>query len=90
MSEASYTARQVRVALKISQRRLDYWDELGIVSPKRTAKERGSKVNGRGNCRSYSYDDLVRLRVVKGLRDAGLSLQKIRKCLKKLRRRTLD
>jgi DNA-binding transcriptional MerR regulator len=44
--------------------------------------------NGKGSTRRYSFDDLLRLAVVKNLRQAGLSLQRIRKGLKSLRNRS--
>lgn len=79
----AYTAIEVRRILGLTQRRLDYWDQLGLVCPKRCKK--GSKIKGRGDQRIYRFGDLVRLRVLKDLRSAGLSLQKIRGALRKLR-----
>jgi DNA-binding transcriptional MerR regulator len=83
-----YTAQDVRQILRLSQRRLDYWDELGLVCPVRTEAERGSKRRGRGVQRRYSFNDLIKLKVLKDLRSTGLSLQKIQKGLRKLRRRS--
>jgi len=73
-----YKSSAARKATKLSQRRLDYWDELGIVSPSIR------KAEGKGTVRLYSFEDLVKLRIVKNLRDMGLSLQRIRKALSKL------
>lgn len=77
---ADYSAAAVRQIIKISQRCLDYWDERGIVTPS------VNSASGKGSERRYSYDDLIKLSVVKKLRAAGLSLQKIQKGLAKLRR----
>jgi DNA-binding transcriptional MerR regulator len=81
---ADYTAAAARRIVKISQRCLDYWDQRGIVTPS------GEKAEGKGSQRRYSYDDLLKLSVVKRLRQTGLSLQKIRKGLAKLRKNVLD
>ena len=67
--------------MRISQRCLDYWAERDVVSPSIQA------ARGKGSERRYSFDDLVKLALVKRLRDAGLSLQKIRKGLKVMRKR---
>lgn len=42
---------------------------------------------GKGSERRYGFDDLVKLALVKRLREAGLSLQKIRKGLDVMRKR---
>ena len=65
----------------VSQRRLDYWDERGIVTPSL------SKADGKGSERRYAFDDLLKLTLVKKLRSTGLSLQKIRKGLEIMRKR---
>jgi DNA-binding transcriptional MerR regulator len=83
----SYSSSQVRRILRVSQRRLDYWDELGLVSPVRANK--GSKKRGRGDRRCYTFNDLIKLKVLKDLRETGLSLQRIQKGLKVLRKRSL-
>jgi DNA-binding transcriptional MerR regulator len=59
----------------ISYRQLDYWARTGLVSPDlREAK-------GSGTQRLYSFKNLVHLRVIKNLLDAGIELQKIRKAI---------
>lgn len=81
---ADYSAAAARRIVGISQRCLDYWDERGIVTP----SEKGA--SGKGSERRYSYDDLLKLSVVKKLRESGLSLQRIRKGLAKLRKNVAD
>jgi len=65
----------------ISYRQLDYWARTGIVEPSLRRAE------GSGTQRLYSFDDLVRLRVVRRLLDTGISLQKVRLAVEELARR---
>ncbi|GAB3142740.1 MerR family transcriptional regulator [Micromonospora sonneratiae] len=68
-------------AVSISYRQLDYWARTGLVVPSiRDA-------SGSGTQRLYSFRDLVVLKVVKRLLDAGVSLQNIRKAIETLRSR---
>lgn len=78
---AVYPASAARKIVGVSQRCLDYWDERQVVCPSI------KRADGKGSERSYSFDDLLRLTLVKRLREAGLSLQKIRRGLEKLRKR---
>ena len=81
MPASGYSAAAARRIVRLSQRCLDYWAERGIVTPSvRLAAGKGSE-------RRYSFDDLVKLALVKRLRAAGLSLQKIRKGLEVMRKR---
>src|SRR5256885_5873124 len=65
----------------ISYRQLDYWARTGLVVPSvRPAA-------GSGSQRLYSFRDIVVLKVVKRLLDAGGSLQNIRKAIDQLRAR---
>jgi DNA-binding transcriptional MerR regulator len=68
-------------AAGISYRQLDYWARTGLVVP-------GVRdATGSGTQRLYSFRDLVVLKVVKRLLDAGVSLQNIRKAIDTLRSR---
>ena len=60
----------------ITYRQLDYWARTGLLAPSLSAETHGS-----GSRRLYSYQDIVRLRVIKQLLDAGLSLQQTRKAI---------
>ena len=64
----------------ISYRQLDHWDTENVVGPSI------SQADGSGSRRRYSYEDLLELRVVKRLRDAGVSLDKIRSIFDYIRR----
>jgi DNA-binding transcriptional MerR regulator len=63
----------------ITYRQLDYWARTKLVEP--TVR----KATGSGTQRLYSFDDVVRLRVVKRLLDTGVSLQKVRLAVDELR-----
>jgi DNA-binding transcriptional MerR regulator len=68
-------------AAGITYRQLDYWARTGLVVPSvRPAA-------GSGSQRLYSFRDIVVLKVVKRLLDAGVSLQNIRKAIDQLRLR---
>lgn len=76
---AGYRAPQVCKLVGITYRQLDHWARTGLLMPS-LRKARGS-----GTQRLYSFTDLLRLRVVKRLLDAGLSLRKIRKAVEWMR-----
>ena len=68
-------------AAGITYRQLDYWARTDLVVPSvRPAA-------GSGTQRLYSFRDIVVLKVVKRLLDAGVSLQNIRKAIDQLRSR---
>ena len=71
-------------AAGITYRQLDYWARTGLVAPAvRTA-------TGSGTQRLYSFRDILLLKVIKRLIDAGISLQQIRKSVDYLRERGAD
>lgn len=59
----------------ITYRQLDYWARTKLVTPTIKAAK------GSGSQRLYSFSDVVELRIIKKLLDAGVSLPKIRKAL---------
>jgi len=59
-------------AAGITYRQLDYWARTGLVVP----SIRGAA--GSGSQRLYSFKDILVLKIVKRLLDAGISLQNIR------------
>ncbi len=68
-------------AADITYRQLDYWARTGLVVPEiRPA-------GGSGTQRLYSFRDLLLLKVIKRLIDAGISLQQIRTAIEHLRAR---
>ena len=71
-------------AASITYRQLDYWARTGLVVPSiRSA-------SGSGSQRLYSFKDILVLKVVKRLLDAGVSLQYIRIAVDALRTRGVD
>jgi DNA-binding transcriptional MerR regulator len=65
----------------ISYRQLDYWARTGLVEPSIR------RASGSGSNRLYSFRDIIVLKVIKRLLDAGVSLQNIRKAVEALRSR---
>lgn len=77
-TDSGYRGPVVSRAIGITYRQLDYWDRTGLVSPTvRSAR-------GSGSQRLYSFRDVLVLKVVKNLLDAGVSLQQIRKAVEQL------
>lgn len=71
-------------AAGITYRQLDYWARTGLVEP--TVRTAG----GSGTQRLYSFRDVLLLKVIKRLLDAGVSLQQIRSAAHHLRQRGTD
>jgi DNA-binding transcriptional MerR regulator len=77
--QTGYRAPQVCNLVGITYRQLDYWARTGLIQPSiQTAK-------GSGSQRLYAFSDIVQLKVVKKLLDAGMSLKKIRTAMDILR-----
>ncbi len=74
--EQGFRGPQTCSIVGISYRQLDYWARTGLVRP--GLKE----AQGSGTQRLYSFLDLVHLRVIRNLLDAGVSLPKIRKAIR--------
>jgi DNA-binding transcriptional MerR regulator len=74
-----FTGPQTCKIVGISYRQLDYWTRTGIISPS-LAQAKGS-----GSRRLYSYKDLLELKVIKRLIEAGIALSSIKKAVKYLR-----
>src|SRR5690349_10922710 len=70
-SDAGYRGPTACNAAGITYRQLDYWARTGLVEP----TVRGA--TGSGSQRLYSFRDILILKVIKRLLDAGISLQQI-------------
>jgi DNA-binding transcriptional MerR regulator len=68
-------------AAGVTYRQLDYWARTGLVEP----SVRGA--TGSGTQRLYSFRDVLLLKIIKRLLDAGVSLQQIRTAIDHLRQR---
>lgn len=74
--QQGYTGPEVCKITGISYRQLDHWTTTKLIE----ASVRNIK--GSGFHRIYSFNDIVLVKLVKKLRSAGISLQKIRIALK--------
>jgi DNA-binding transcriptional MerR regulator len=79
MSFEGYRGPQVCSIVGITYRQLDYWARTDLIRPS-LADAKGS-----GTQRRYSYRDLVELKVIKSLLDAGVSLKQARTAIEYLR-----
>ncbi len=79
--DVGYRGPTACTAAGISYRQLDYWARTGLVEP--TVRTAG----GSGTQRLYSFRDILLLKVIKRLLDAGVSLQQIRAAVQHLRER---
>ena len=70
---------QVCKVIGITYRQLDYWARTDLLRPTL------SDANGSGTTRLYSYTDLVELKVIKSLLDAGVALAGCRRAVTYLR-----
>jgi DNA-binding transcriptional MerR regulator len=79
MAEEGYRGPQVCSIVGITYRQLDYWARTNLLCPSIT------EAKGSGSQRRYSYRDLLELKVIKRLLDAGISLQSARRAIEVLR-----
>jgi DNA-binding transcriptional MerR regulator len=79
MAEDGFRGPQVCAIVGITYRQLDYWARTDLLRPSI------SEARGSGTQRRYSYRDLLELRVIKQLLDAGVSLQSTRRAIQCLR-----
>jgi DNA-binding transcriptional MerR regulator len=77
--EMGFSGPQVCTLVGITYRQLDYWARTGLLTPS-LASAKGS-----GTKRRYSYHDVLELKVIKQLLDAGVSLQRARQAVDCLR-----
>ncbi len=71
-------------AAGVTYRQLDYWARTGLVEPGVRA------ATGSGTQRLYSFRDILLLKIIKRLLDAGVSLQQIRTAVQHVRARGTD
>ena len=74
-----YRAPQVCRLVGITYRQLDYWARTDLIRPSL------QEASGSGSQRLYSFPDIVQLKVIKRLLDAGMSLKKIRSAVEILK-----
>ena len=71
--EQGYSGDEARKIVGITYRQLDYWARTELIRPSL------SDASGSGTRRRYSYRDLLKLKAVKALIDAGIRLALIRR-----------
>ncbi|MBX3286871.1 MAG: MerR family transcriptional regulator [Actinobacteria bacterium] len=71
MSE-HYSGKKTAEIVGITYRQLDYWARTDLVRPSVV------DATGSGSRRRYSYRDLLELKVIKTLLDAGIKLESVR------------
>jgi DNA-binding transcriptional MerR regulator len=67
-----FSGTQAAKVVGITYRQLDYWARTDLIRPS------VSDASGSGSRRCYSYKDLLELRVIKTLLDAGIKLESVR------------
>src|SRR6476469_4498971 len=77
--ELGFRGPQVCAIVGITYRQLDYWARTDLVRPSI------SDAKGSGSRRAYSYTDLVQLKLIKRLLDAGIKLESVRDVFDELR-----
>jgi len=66
--QIGYSGTQAATVVGISYRQLDYWAQTDLIRPSLT------DAAGSGSRRRYSYADLLELKTIKKLIDAGIKL----------------
>ena len=79
MTEQGYSGKRTAEIVGITYRQLDYWARTDLIKPSM------ADANGSGSRRQYSYRDLLELKVIKSLLDAGIRLEQVRKVFVYLR-----
>jgi DNA-binding transcriptional MerR regulator len=82
--EAGFSGTQTAKVVGITYRQLDYWARTELVRPSLL------DAAGSGTRRQYSYRDLLELRMIKNLLDAGIKLESVREVFMFLRTHVKD
>jgi len=70
--EQGHSGTRAAQIVGITYRQLDYWARTDLVRPSI------ADASGSGSRRRYSYQDLLELRMIKNLLDAGIRLETVR------------
>jgi len=79
MDHEGFSGTRAAAIVGITYRQLDYWARTDLIRPSLT------DAAGSGSRRRYSYQDLLELRVIKTLLDAGIKLESVREVFRYLR-----
>jgi len=77
--QTGYSGTQTARIVGITYRQLDYWARTDLIRPSL------AEATGSGSRRLYSYRDLLGLRMIKTLLDAGIKLESVRDVFANLR-----
>ncbi len=77
--QENFTGKKAAEIAGISYRQLDYWARTDLIRPSL------AEAAGSGSRRLYSYRDLLELKIIKTLLDAGLKLEMVREVFNYLR-----
>ena len=77
--QENFTGKKAAEIAGISYRQLDYWARTDLIRPSL------AEAAGSGSRRLYSYRDLLELKIIKTLLDAGLKLEMVREVFSYLR-----
>ncbi len=79
MEEQGFSGTRAAAIVGITYRQLDYWARTDLIRPSM------SDAAGSGSRRLYTYRNLLELKVIKSLLDAGIKLESVRKVFVYLR-----
>ncbi|CAB4323089.1 MAG: MerR family transcriptional regulator [Actinobacteria bacterium] len=79
LESSGFSGARAAEIVGITYRQLDYWARTDLVRPTLT------DAAGSGTRRRYSYTDLLELRVIRSLLDAGIRLENVREVFAYLR-----
>jgi DNA-binding transcriptional MerR regulator len=79
VDDSGFSGTRAAKIVGITYRQLDYWARTDLIRPSLV------EANGSGSRRRYSYRDLLELRVIKTLLDAGIRLESVREVFTYLR-----
>lgn len=74
-----FSGKQAADVVGITYRQLDYWARTDLVRPSL------ADAQGSGSRRVYTYRDLLELKAIKNLLDAGIKLEAVREVFRYLR-----
>ncbi len=77
--DVGFSGKKTAELVGITYRQLDYWARTDLVKPSL------AEAHGSGSRRRYSYSDLLELKIIKSLIDAGIKLESVRTAFDYLR-----
>ena len=78
--DLGFSGTRAAKVVGITYRQLDYWARTDLIRPSL------NDAAGSGSRRRYSYNDLLELKAIKKLLDAGIKLEQVRKVFEYLRK----